>query len=38
MAVAFDKLTEPSNVADYKVDTGHRKLGLGISSRSGSGK
>ena len=30
MAVAFDKLTKPSNVADYTVDTEHRKLGLGI--------
>jgi hypothetical protein len=30
MTVAIDKLTQPASNADYTIDTGHKKLGLGI--------
>jgi len=29
MTATFDRLTTPSNFADYKIDTGHRTIGLG---------
>ncbi len=31
MTAALDKLTRPS-VDDYKIDTGHKKLGLGVGA------
>ncbi len=30
MTVAIDKLTQPASSADYTIDTGHKKLGLGV--------
>jgi len=30
MTMAIDNLTQPASNADYTVDTGHRRLGLGI--------
>ena len=29
MAATFDKLTTPADAEDYRIDTGHRKIGLG---------
>jgi hypothetical protein len=29
MAATFDKLTTPADAGDYRIDTGHRKIGLG---------